>query len=353
MVNDSDRALLVAFIHGEMTPIEMQKFSVRIENEAPLRAEFEAYLEASDKIEDLLAQPAKEDFSPEQVKTILAKARMPVRRSRRSLFYAGSAVMAASLALVVFTKLDLSDEALKGPPPEIAEQMTAATEPAPPPAAPPAEAAEVAQTEAAPAELHKSEAVASAAPAAEPEKVSHLERADAKPEAKAIAGMKGSKERAVKKQLARTKEVSADMAMESESDSSNEAMIEHSEDIDMNESEGSTAQMADAPPPPPDLKMGVIASKIQVSKGLNKARALKFLQRQLDGKSSCSNSTEIAAVKNIRVDIHLKKNGSVSKVVTDPESAETANCLKARLKGNPEAFKAKAGGKITIQLKIF
>lgn len=338
MVNDRDQAQIVAFIHGEMTPLEMQKFSVRIENEAELRAEFEAYLAASDKIEDLLSQPAKEDLSAAQIKTLLERARMPVRRSRRPIFYAGSAVLAASLAFVVFTKLELTDEELKGPPPVVESELKAEVDTPIPPATdaiagaggslpPPAEVA--------------------AAPAPEPA----LKTAEPKAKAKGVAAMKafGAQQRAEPPAKRPPETMAMDAELKDSTSSDFEASSPAEAGLDSSDESAPSAAnepMAEAPPPPPILKMGVIASKIQVTGGINKTRALRFLQRELDGKTSCSNA-------NIRVVITAKKDGSVSKVETSPKNLEAASCLKARLRGRIEAFKSKAGGKITIQLKIF
>ncbi len=353
MVNDQDRALIVAFVHGELSPIEMQRFSERLKVEADLRQEFEELLAASEKLEDFFAQQAQVDFSAEEVAALLSKARAPAPpRPKRSVFIAGGAVFAASLALVVFTKLIKSPDDLAGEPPTIVSHS-------PPPS-----------SEAAPQD-------AALPPLEEPKGPS---RAEGKGSGK-IAGMQSQEIKAEKNEVALgARAQSRDRLKQTEQTDSfggsagvGNAVEDREKEISqaarpladesIQESEDSlevsgldapaTKPAASAAPTAPAKQMGVIASRTKFSTGLNNKKALNQLQRKLDGKPSCTMDTGLASVARVEVSLSLKPNGEVSQIETVPADAQTAQCLKLKLQGQPDGFKSKAGGKITFQLKIF
>lgn len=117
MVSEQDREKLVAFVHGELNQLEGQRLAARFQTEEDLRLEYEALLATNDALEDLFLTPAKEDLSRARVERILRQARgVDKSASQRRIFYAASgAVLAASLALVLWTKPTFKNEKLVAP----------------------------------------------------------------------------------------------------------------------------------------------------------------------------------------------------------------------------------------------
>ncbi len=307
--NEQDHAKILAFVHGELDQPETQKFASRIEAEEELRKEFESVLATSDALEDLLSKPA-----PKKPSAKPASTRPP--RSRKSFLISGAAVLAASLVLVVILKIDqdrreVAENAAAPQSEVLVDRLGGNTqtdgngEPISTTPAPPVDnlaAQNPPPTE--PPPLPAQGPMGGEAPPPEPE-VETPPSAPPMPPQKIVQG----KSLVIKKEIVPVEEVS-------------------------------------------NKKMGVLASKAIFSKGIDKKKALLQVQRLLDGKPSCV-PADLGALKSITAVISAAKNGSVTKIQTTPASPEATECLKLKLSGKIPAFKSKAGGKITLLIKIF
>jgi len=369
-VNEQDRAKILAFVHGELDQLETQKLATRIEAEEPLRQEFEALLSASDALEDLFLQPAKDDLSPKQIQAIMSQAKGPskmpkltaIPRPRKSFFIAGGAVFAASLAFVLFMKMDKPQHEELQAETAMMDARPAAQQASAPPAdagagVPPVD--NLAAQEAPPAE-------------ADPQQTVAMNEGARSKDRRAAAPSKVGKGAAKMGDLAKKKEAAAFGQNENVS-----AEAETSSDMLVADS----APMAAAPPPqaagesiPMEAaakaqstradammltgatpkKMGVIASRVKFTKNMNNKKAMLYLQQKLDGKTSCI-PTQLSMIKTMQVVIAVDKTGLIKSIKTTPASPDTAKCLKAKLGNKPAAFKPanKANGTITVQLKNF
>lgn len=345
MVNEHDRAKILAFVHGELDQLETQKLATRIEAEEELRKEFESVLATSDALEDMFLKPATEELSPKQLKEIMTKATASApKRSRKSFFIAGGAVFAASLTLVVFMKMDLErreaaeDVALSGLPSasKIAgmggdARTDGSGEP-------------ISETPAAPVDNLAANSQAAAPPA------------DVESEAPAGTGAAGAVAGEAGTPVAAMELSVASPPPPPQKIVKGRSLVITKKSMTADDESFGAAQTADSEtaesPAPSSKKMGVVASKAIFFKGLDKKKALLQVQRMLDGKPSCVPAS-LDSLKIITAVITVTKNGTISKIQTTPSSPETAQCLKLRLGGQASAFKSKTGGKITLQIKNF
>lgn len=316
MVNEQDRAKILAFVHGELDQLETQKLATRIESEEPLRVEFEALLAASDALEDLFLKPAKDDLSPEQIAVLLKKNPKPLfRKPQRSFYIAGGAVFAASLAFVLFMKMEV-------PKPGLEMEPVATQAPAPP---------------AAPTEP------ATAGGGVPP--VDNLALAESNHAATVAQGAQDQRTAEPVKIMAKGALLGAAQSERSEPFGGATAMAKTS---------AASAPVEGESAPIVEMKMGIIASRAKFSKNLNAKKALLHMQQRLDGKISCV-PTSMNSVKIMVVEIVVDKTGAIKNIKTTPASPEAVKCLRAKLGAQPPAFKpsTKAPGTITIQLKNF
>ena len=107
MVSEADRDKLIAFLHGELNPLDADRIAARLKTEEDLRLEYQALLAVDEQLGDLFVAPAQHDLNPDQVSRVLSAPKSQVTPlRRRPSFKAGGLALAASfvLAVMVWTK---------------------------------------------------------------------------------------------------------------------------------------------------------------------------------------------------------------------------------------------------------
>ncbi len=98
----------------------------------------------------------------------------------------------------------------------------------------------------------------------------------------------------------------------------------------------------------------VESAKTVISKNLDRKKALVQLRKDF-AQDDCAADT--GKVKTLKAVVELKKDGAVGKIKMQPSTAgdkELVKCLKKKLTAKAKAYKSKtkAGGQLTLQLKL-